>query len=113
MQKKKPSNPYENLFASGGDLPADVLQLLAQDMAMQQQQFEQPAEEQFNEDINEAILISMYEQEQHAEEEKLLREVMKISALEHQKQIGALSLDHLKKRAKKPESVAASVAQAP
>ena len=38
--------------------------------------------------------------EQNAEEEQILREVMKISALEHQKQIGALNLDHLKKKNK-------------
>lgn len=51
--------------------------------------------------MNEAIIQSIFEQEKNTkEEDDLLREVMKISALEHQKQIGALSLDHLKKRNK-------------
>ena len=54
----------------------------------------------YQDDINEAIIQSLFEQEQNAEEEQILREVMKISALEHQKQIGALNLDHLKRKAK-------------
>jgi len=54
----------------------------------------------YQDDINEAIIQSLFEQEQNAEEEKILREVMKISALEHQKQIGALNLDHLKRKPK-------------
>ena len=48
--------------------------------------------------MNEAIIASLMQQDQNAEEEQILREVMKISALEHQKQIGALNLDHLKKK---------------
>lgn len=55
---------------------------------------------QFQDEINEAIIASLMNNEQNAEEEQILREVMKISALEHQKQIGALNLDHLKKKNK-------------
>ena len=59
----------------------------------------------YQDELNEAIIQSIFEQEKNTEdEEKLLREVMKISALEHQKQIGALSLDHLKKRNKQTVS---------
>lgn len=54
----------------------------------------------YQDDINEAIIQSLFEQEQNAEEEKILREVMKISALEHQKHIGVLTLDHLKRKPK-------------
>ena len=54
----------------------------------------------YQDDINEAIIQSLFEQEQNAEEEQILREVMKISALEHQKQIGVLNLDHLKRKPK-------------
>ncbi len=50
--------------------------------------------------MNEAIIASLMQNDQNAEEEQILREVMKISALEHQKQIGALNLDHLKKKNK-------------
>lgn len=48
--------------------------------------------------INEAIIQSMFEQDQNAEEEQMLREVMKLSALEHKKQTGELDLQALKKR---------------
>lgn len=48
--------------------------------------------------INEAIIQSLYEQDQNEEEEQMLREVMKLSALEHQKKTGLLSTDHLKKK---------------
>ena len=75
-------------------LPPEYLRLLQMDNNNGDDQH-------FQDDINEAIIQSMFEQEQNAEEEKLLREVMKISALEHQKQIGALNLDHLKKNKKK------------
>ena len=48
--------------------------------------------------MNEAIIQSIFEQEQNEEEEKMLREVMKLSSLEHKKQAGQLNLDALKKR---------------
>jgi hypothetical protein len=48
--------------------------------------------------LNEAIIQSIFEQEQNEEEEKMLREVMKLSSLEHKKQNGQLNLDALKKR---------------
>jgi len=38
--------------------------------------------------INEAIIQSIYEQDRNAEEEQMLREVMKISTFEHKKQTG-------------------------
>ena len=37
----------------------------------------------FNDEMNEAIIASLMQTEQNAEEEQILREVMKISALEH------------------------------
>jgi hypothetical protein len=57
-------------------LPPEYLRLLQMDNNNGDDQH-------FQDDINEAIIQSMFEQEQNAEEEKLLREVMKISALEH------------------------------
>lgn len=54
--------------------------------------------------LNEAIIQSIFEQEQNEEEEKMLREVMKLSALEHKKQNGQLNLDVLKKKNNKNDN---------
>jgi len=55
-------------------------------------------DEDYQDLINEAIIQSIFEHDQNEEEEKLLREVMKLSALEHKKQIGELDLQVIKKR---------------
>jgi len=81
--------------ATLAELPPEILAMLAQEGQLGN--VNQNDSHMFQDDLNEAIIQSLFEQEQNAEEEKLLREVMKISALEHQKQIGALNLDHLKR----------------
>ena len=55
-------------------------------------------DEDYKDLINEAIIQSIFEQERSAEEEKMLREVMKLSALEHKKINGQLDLNALKKK---------------
>ena len=55
-------------------------------------------EEGYDDELNEAIIQSLYDQERNDEEEKMLREVMKLSAFEHKKQMGQLNIDHLKKK---------------
>ena len=45
-------------------------------------------DEEYKDLINEAIIQSIFEQERSVEEEKMLREVMKLSSLEHKKQNG-------------------------
>eukprot|EP00347_Sterkiella_histriomuscorum_P019944 403339697 len=59
--------------------------------------------------LNEAIIQSIFEQDQNEEEEKMLREVMKLSSLEHQKQNGQISLDGLKKRNRQQQNGGAEV----
>ncbi|CDW91090.1 UNKNOWN [Stylonychia lemnae] len=55
-------------------------------------------DEDYQDLINEAIIQSIFEQERSAEEEKMLREVMKLSSLEHKKNNGQLDLNALKKK---------------
>jgi hypothetical protein len=48
--------------------------------------------------LNEAIIQSIFDHDQNAEEEQMLREVMKLSSLEQKKQAGELNLDGLKRK---------------
>ena len=48
--------------------------------------------------LNEAIIQSIFDNERNEDEEKMLREVMKMSSLEHKKQNGEINLDALKRR---------------
>lgn len=54
--------------------------------------------EYFQDMLNEAIIQSIFDQEQNVEEEQMLREVMKMSSLEHKKQNGEINLDALKRK---------------
>ena len=60
----------------------------------------------YNDLLNEAIIQSLLEQERQAQdpdladEDKILAEVMKMSALEYQKNTGQIDLSHLKRKNK-------------
>lgn len=58
----------------------------------------QESDDDYKDAVNEAIIQSLYEQEANDEEEKMLREVMKLSSLEHKKTNGELNLDILKRK---------------
>ena len=63
----------------------------------------------YNDLLNEAIMQSLLEQDRQqadpnlADEDKILAEVIKMSALEYQKNTGQIDLSHLKRKKKQEE----------